>query len=612
VQDTEYKALIIEDHIEQARLMEVLLKRHHPPFSVEAVHSAEDGLQRLESNNYDVIVMDYSLPQKTGLEALRIIKEKKIPTPVIMVTGQGDERIAVQAMREGAHDYLVKAPDSMDLLPQVLLRAITETRLSSQLEQSEQRYSALFEKASVAIFIVNAETSQILDMNQMAAQLVGYKKQMLLEKNILDVCSLKSKDQVRDVLAQIKSKGSASIDNVALLRLAKGIVPIDLNGSLVKIGDKTVIQLFIRDISEKIKMQKQLMLSRQRLISLFDGITDLISVQDHNHTLVMSNKKYVQFTSRWAPTLTGVKCYKALFNRDEACVNCPAPETVRTGQSKFIEIYHEGQTFHIWTFPMAGPDGASQYLVEYAKDVTEQKEIEKQLIKSEKLASIGLLSSGIAHELRNPLSVIETARYTIEDTLDNENQAVQVKLDIIKKNVRRASFIIENLLQFSRHSDLEREKIDVEKVIDTTMSLVEKEITNCKIEYEKDFQAVPRVFFNLDSLKQVFLNIIMNAVQSMPNGGMLKIKTCKSQDGEWVWVDFIDTGFGISEENLKNIFTPFFSTKKSGGGTGLGLYLSYAIIRREGGDIAVKSQENAGSKFSVKVPVAKDSDRAVL
>lgn len=610
MQNIEYKALIIEDHVEQAHLMEVLLKRHHPSFQVEIVHTAEDGLQRLELDNFDVVVLDYSLPQKNGLEALQIIKGKKIPTPVIMVTGQGDERIAVQAMRQGAHDYLVKAPDSMDLLPQVLVRAISERKLSTQLEQSEQRYSALFEKASVAIFIVNAETDQILDVNQSAVQLVGFKKQNLLVKNFIDICSIKSKDQARQSLTKIKSEGSASTDNLLLVRLAKGTVPVDFSGSLVKIGDRTVIQLFVRDISEKIKMQKQLLLSRQRLISLFDGITDLISVQDHNHTLIMSNKKYVQFASQWTPSLTGVKCYKALFNRDEACLNCPAPETYSTGQSKFIEIFHQGQTFHIWTFPMAGLDGTPQYLVEYVKDMTEQKEIEKQLIKSEKLASIGLLSSGIAHELRNPLNVIETARYTIEDELANANKAVQAKLDIIKKNVRRASFIIENLLQFSRHSDLEKEKIDVEKLIDMTISLLEKEIINHKIEYEKDFAVVPRVFFNLDSLKQVFLNIIMNAVQSMPNGGVLKIKTCLAQDRQWVRVDFIDSGIGISEDNLKHIFTPFFSTKKSGGGTGLGLYLSYSIIRREGGDILVRSKENVGSQFTVKLPMVKTSDAA--
>jgi signal transduction histidine kinase len=257
---------------------------------------------------------------------------------------------------------------------------------------------------------------------------------------------------------------------------------------------------------------------------------------------------------------------------------------------------------------MAGLDGKPEYLVEYVKDVTEQKEIEKQLIKSEKLASIGLLSSGIAHELRNPLNVIETARYTVEDSYGAQYPDLQKKLDIIKKNVRRASFIIENLLQFSRHSDFEKEKIDTEKLIDTTLSLLQKEIETRKIHCEQEYQKVPRVFFSLDSLKQVFLNIIMNAIQAMPEGGVLKINTSLSSDKKWVLVRFTDTGVGISEENLKLIFTPFFSTKKTTTGTGLGLYLSYSIIKREGGDITVTSRERTGSSFMVKIPIATSGD----
>lgn len=260
---------------------------------------------------------------------------------------------------------------------------------------------------------------------------------------------------------------------------------------------------------------------------------------------------------------------------------------------------------------MAGLDGRPEFLVEYAKDVTDQKEIEKQLIKSEKLATIGLLSSGIAHELRNPLNVIETARYSIEDALGHKDPEIDKKLDIIKKNVRRASSIIENLLQFSRHSVYERERIDVEKLVETTLSLLEKEIAVRNIVCEKHFGNVAKVFFSLDSLKQVFLNIIYNAVQAMPNGGFLRISTKETSDRQWVHIDFTDTGLGISEENLNHIFTPFFSTKRESGGTGLGLYLSYTIIKREGGDISVKSREGVGTTFTVKLPIAKDSDVAI-
>ncbi len=257
---------------------------------------------------------------------------------------------------------------------------------------------------------------------------------------------------------------------------------------------------------------------------------------------------------------------------------------------------------------MEGLDGKPQFLVEYAKDVTEQKEIEKQLIKSEKLATLGILSSGIAHELRNPLSIIETARYTIEDDLGHQYEGIDKKLTIIKRNIRRASNIIENLLQFSRNSQFQKEKVDVENLIDTTLALFQKEISVRNIKIDLFFNNVPRLFFSIDSLKQVFLNIIMNAVQAMPKGGVLKIITSLSSDRRWVFVDFTDNGIGIPKENMKYIFTPFFTTKSSTGGTGLGLYLSYSIIKKEGGDIAVKSKPGLGTTFSIKLPVATMSD----
>ncbi len=608
MQNNALNILIIEDSSEQARLMEVILHRDDHPFHVEIVHDALLGIKRLKENDYHAVVLDFSLPHLNGLDALAEIKKSKIAVPVIMVTGQGDERIAVEAMRQGAYDYIVKAKDYLEILPRVLVRAVEEQALSAKLQQSEKRYFALFDKASVAIFIADAETYRLQQVNELAVQLMSTSREVLLQKNFLQLCSQKSQEDAKLALEKIKLEGSANFDQLLLARPDHHILPTDISGSLVEIGERKVIQLFVRDITEKIKMQRQLLLSRQRLISLFDGITDLISVQDANHTLIMGNEKYAKFIGQSKTNLVGEKCYKTLFSRSEPCANCPAPETYKSGQAKFIEIFHQGRAFHIWTFPMSGLDGKPEFIVEYAKDVTESKEIEKQLIKSEKLATIGLLSSGIAHELRNPLNIIETARYSIEDVLAHKDAEIDRKLDIIKKNIRRASIIIDNLLQFSRHSDFEREKIDVERLIETTLALLEQEIGVRKVKCEKDFQNVPRVFFSQDSLKQVFLNIILNAIEAMPQGGLLKTATVLTTDRQWVYIDFKDTGVGISEENLKHILTPFFSTKRAGGGVGLGLYLSYAIVKREGGDLFVKSRENVGSTFTVKLPVARSAD----
>jgi len=600
--------LIVEDNSDQAHLMQLILQRHEQAFDVRHEVDAERALLRLQKDAVDAVVLDYSLPHMNGLELLAEIRKLHRPPAVVMVTGQGDERIAVEAMRMGAYDYLVKTRDLLDLLPRVLIRAVEEQRLSSQLLQTEQRYFALFEKAVVGIFILDAASLRFIQVNEMARTMTGYQQSDLLSQNFSRIVSGRFQEMLSGFFAKIRQDDYAAIDHLLLVRADQSLLPVDISASLVSVAGTPVIQCFVRDISEKIKMQRQLLLSRQRLISLFDGISDPISVQDRDYNLVMGNKKYVQVNSLSQAKMLGEKCYKALFGRSEKCLDCPMRETLETGGTRFLEIYHQGRTFHIWTFPMTGIDGKPELVAEYVKDVTEQKEIERQLIKSEKLATIGLLSSGIAHELRNPLNVIETARYSIEDQLNHKYADLDQKLDIIKKNIRRASQIIENLLQFSKHSMYERERIDVEKLVDTTLSLLEKEIAVRNIQCEKKFENVSMAFFSLDSLKQVFLNIIYNAVQAMPNGGVLRISTRKQAEPNWIVMDFTDTGVGISNENLKHIFTPFFSTKQHSGGTGLGLYLSYSIVKREGGDVQVKSREGVGTTFTVKLPAAKASE----
>ena len=600
----EYKILLIEDNFEQAHLMELILHRDSHVFKVDVVHDPEIALQYLANKSYRAIVLDYSLPKLNGLETLEEIKKLQISVPVVMVTGQGDEMIAVEAMRRGVYDYLVKSKDHLETLPRILVRAIEERQLWSRLEQSEQRYFALFDRASIAIFIADSESYKLIQVNKMAEELIGQSSKHLLQHSIFELCSQRTLKYLTQALEKIATEGQASFENVLLKRADGRFFPTDISGSHFTIDGTKVIQFFVRDTSEKIKMQRQLLLSRQRLVSVFDGITDLISVQDNEFNLKMNNKKYSEFTGKSTSELLEKKCYHVLFNRKEPCVGCPAMETYQTGQSKVVELFHKGRTFNISTFAMSGLDGHPDFIVEYIKDITDQKEIEKQLLKSEKLATLGLLSSGIAHEIRNPLNIIETARYSIADTLEDKSADIDKKLEIIKKNVRRASIIINNLLHFSKHSTLEREKIDIEALIDTTTSLVQKEIEIRHIKVEKAYSGVPMVIFSLDSLKQVFLNVIYNAVQAMSNGGTLKIATSLLKESKSVVVEFTDTGVGISEENIKHIFTPFFSTKPAGEGTGLGLYLSYSILKREGADISAKSEQGVGTTFFITLPVS--------
>ena len=597
------KILVIEDDVQQARYFQLLLGRYEPSFQVDVANDAPDALEKLSKNQYDVLTVDYHLPSMTGIELLVQIKQKYVHLPVIMVTGQGDEQVAVEAMRHGAHDYLTKAREYLELLPRILLRAIRENSLARQLEESRQRYYELFHHANIAIFVVDAETIHIQQMNECAQELLGLSVDAGRQKAFFNLVSPGQQSLIENLFKNIKVNGRATAENVQLLHQEKQTIPTDISGSFVQSGEHGLIELFITDIREKLAMLRQLQISQQRLLALFNGITDMICVLATDYKLLMGNKRYLEFTGNTSKSIANKRCYEALFNRNEPCEICPALKTYETGESNFVEIYHSDRIYHLWTFPMQNINGRPEYLVEYIKDVTEDKDLERQLIKAEKLASIGLLSSGIAHELRNPLNIIETARYSIETQLDHKSAEISKRLDVIKSNVKRSSAIIDNLLQFSRHSELKKEFIDLEALIKSTISLLYKEMMRLKVQPLLALGDTPNVYLNLDSLKQVFLNIIQNAIQALPHGGDLRVKSTSSDDERWVFVDFIDNGPGIPEENLKHIFTPFFTTKAPNKGTGLGLYLSYTLLKREGGDMKVESQVGKGSTFRVILPV---------
>ncbi len=596
------RVLVVEDDNQQARFIQLILTKYTPPFDVQLANDGPVAVELASKEKYDVITLDYNLPSMTGLQVLEQLKKLDIQAPIIMVTGQGDEKIAVQALRNGALDYITKSKEQLNLLPRVLLRAIRENNLAKQLEQSRKRYFDLFHNAVIAIFVVDAETLEIQQMNQSAESLLGISVEEGRQKAFFNLVSPDQQAVIESFFKNIKDSGRATIENLHLLHRDKRVVPTDVSGNLVKSGEQEFVELFVTDIRDKLKMHRQLQLSQQRLLSLFNGITDMICVLDSNYKLLMGNKRYLEFTGNTGKSLMRKQCYETLFARTSPCENCPAFETYKTGESHFIEVYHENRIYQIWTFPMRDLEGRPDFIVEYTKDVTEHKEMEQQLIKAEKLASVGLLSSGIAHELRNPLNIIETARYAIEAELGHSNPEVDKRLKLIKSSIQRSSAIIDNLLQFSRHSKFAKEKVDVAALIKSTMSLLYKEITQQKIQPLLALGDTPRAYINVDSLKQVFLNIIHNAVQAMPNGGELRVRTYTSEDKKSVIVEFKDNGVGIAEEHLQHLFTPFFTTKGPTSGTGLGLYLSYTLVKREGGDIQVRSAVGEGATFTVILP----------
>ncbi|GAB6057447.1 sensor histidine kinase [Desulfonatronum parangueonense] len=243
---------------------------------------------------------------------------------------------------------------------------------------------------------------------------------------------------------------------------------------------------------------------------------------------------------------------------------------------------------------------------------TERSEVDDQLIQSQKLAAIGQLSAGIAHEINNPLAVIGEEAGWLQDILKREemkefkeHSEFSSSLQEIVQQAGRCREITHKLLSFARKMDSMITDVDINKIMDDVVGMRESAAALNNIQFHKEYQSeLPLVYSEPSLLRQVFLNLINNAVDAIKKGGAITVKTGVCPDKySCVVVSINDTGMGIPQENLGKIFDPFFTTKPPGKGTGLGLSICHGIIKKLGGDITVASQVGQGTTFTVKIPI---------
>src|SRR5215468_10610460 len=236
-------------------------------------------------------------------------------------------------------------------------------------------------------------------------------------------------------------------------------------------------------------------------------------------------------------------------------------------------------------------------------DVTQRERMEEQMTQTEKLTSLGLLAAGVAHEVNTPLAVISNYIQMLAKQMPEDDPRNMI-IDKIVKQTFRASEIVNNLLNFSRTGSSELSDVDVNRLVEETLSLVAHPLKTSQIQVVKQLtEGIPAVRGSANKLQQVFLNLFLNARDAMPTGGMLEIRT-GSHNGS-VEVEVVDTGNGIPREYIHKIFDPFFTTKPGGRGTGLGLSVSYGIIKEHSGKIDVRSTPGRGTSFHVEFPAVR-------
>lgn len=305
--------------------------------------------------------------------------------------------------------------------------------------------------------------------------------------------------------------------------------------------------------------------------------------------------------------LLGKKCYE-VFSGGKGCELCPARQALNTGKPAYAQITRSSaRILDVYAFPIVNETAQVVGVVNYTKDVTKQIHMQGQLIHSAKLAAVGEMAAGVAHELNSPLTAILGNAQLLQRRLGQDHPGYPLLVDV-KNCGSRCKRIIQNLLTFSRQEQYANEEIHLNQVVDNSLALVSYQIEKNNIKISQQLRPdLPVVLGNKQQLEQVIVNLLLNARDALKDlaEGEIQVSTgyLKRETGlTEVFISVKDNGCGIEKQHLANIFNPFFTTKDITKGTGLGLSVSFGIAQSHGGRIVVQSEPGEGSTFSLLIP----------
>ncbi len=365
------------------------------------------------------------------------------------------------------------------------------------------------------------------------------------------------------------------------------------------------VMLLMDDITEREQLGEEVRRAGRHLVSVVECANDLVISLDSDGRIVTWNRAAEDISGITAEQVKGQFLLSLCAIAQQSVM---AELLRRLARGKSVQntevnlLTASSQEVPIaWNCsPMRDDAGKVVGIVAVGRDLTERRRLEAQLSHSAKMASLGVMAGGIAHEVRNPLGIISASAQLLLERPDDARLRSQ-GLEKIYAATQRASLIIENLLKFARPQDSREKETDIRAVLEETLALLTHQMTLQKVTLKRAFQQLPHIYANPELLQQVFTNLILNACNAMPQGGTLTIATQASGQEE-IFVRFSDSGQGIPQEHLPMIFDPFFTTMPVGKGTGLGLSICYSIISQHQGTIEVESQVGQGSTFTVRLP----------
>ena len=582
-QDGSLNILMLEDIPIDAEMIERELQNANILYNARRVASKNKFLKELEISSPDVVLADYSLPQFSGLEALKIVREKKKRIPFILVTGMKNEEIAVECLKEGADDYILKS--SLRRLPGAIQNALEKQRaeqenerLEEELRRSQKQMLTIFESITDAFFSVN-KSWYVMYLNPRSDTFlakVNKRREDLWGKNWWN-------------------EFPASSDSVAYKALHRAMAAHEFaefeeyNSALNSwlqvraYPAEDGLAIYMQDISERKRAEEKI----REQANLLDIAQDAIIVRDLNDNIIYWNNSAERIYG-WGQEEAISKNASQLLNTESDSIERALQDVEKNG-SWFGELHQvtKMQKSVIvesrWSI-VRDEQGKPKSILTINTDITDKKNIEQQFLRAQRLESVGTLASGLLHDLNNVLTPIILAVPFMREKLTDE--ASQDILRTLESSAKRGEVVVKQLMSFVRGVKGDRVMLQLKLLVWELLHFVAETFPPIIKVVKHCPKGVWYVVGDSTQLYQVLMNLSINARDAMPNGGTLTIdlqnSTLSEQEaglhlgaspGMYVILSVKDTGTGISPEIINRIFDPFFTTKEPGKGTEFKVFL---------------------------------------
>jgi PAS domain S-box-containing protein len=597
---TELKALIVEDKEADAKLLIRALKKGGFEPVVERVDTPEAMRDALERVQWDVVLSDWAMPRFDAPSAFALLHERRLDIPFIIVSGTVGEDTAVEALKAGANDFLIKS--KLSRLVPAIERELRESANRRERRQAQLLLSAVFANARDAM-LISDNNMRYVDGNPAAMVLLGADRERLLGMGMADMSPRplpEVEQSFREFVRMGKAFGETEIIGAGGRRV---LVEYAAAANIIPGRHLSVL----RDITERRRVEGAI----RRLAAIVESTDDAIIASDLEGKI-----------TDWNPGAERLFEYTAqeMLGRSIALLSPPAlradvdgmlerikqGDHVRNAEAKRLTRSGNVIEVAITISPLKDAAGQVVGVSKIARDITEARRMQQRLSIADRMASIGTLAAGVAHEVNNPLAYVKTNVDFAVASAAELPPAIAEALTQAQEGIERIRVTVRDLKTFTRGEEETRKLVDVNRVLESSLSMAGNEIKH-RARLLRELDTVGPVLMNEAKLGQVFLNLLVNAAHAIGDGmsadNTITVRT--SDDGEQVTVAITDTGRGIAAADLPHIFEPFFTTKPVGEGTGLGLALCHSVITAAGGELRVTSTVAKGTTVRVILPRSK-------